>query len=587
MRDRLGHVLAHRRLPWLLPLVSLVPILPALSLGLVGDDYLHRAILEGSDPLFASRDPYAELFTFFPGPEGNAPLIERGVLPWWADPGVKSRFLRPLSAATHVFDYAVFGDLYPLHHAQSLLWLVACIALATSLYRKLMPTAAIAGLAAVLFALEDARATPAAWLANRNALIGLAFGLGALLLHIDWRKSRRASSLAGGLTLGALGLAAGESAVGAWAYIAAWQLTMDGPDWRDRAFGIAPWVALGGAYLILYAALGYGAHGSELYVDPAGAPFRFAAAVAERWPLLMGALWLQLPIDLWNFLERGPQLALVASCVFAVWLVLTPMRRLLQQSPLARFWAAGAALAMIPPCASLPMDRLLVFAGVGAFGLLAMFVDSVFRGVHVHTGAPRGRVSRWAAGTLLFVHGPVALLSLLLHVELLRAGAGLFEAGANAGPDGPEVASQTFVFVTASELPVAYTQVIRRARGSTPPRRVAQLASLASENAVTRIDERTLRIEPRGGFLRSSMDGVARYPRGGFSAGELIARPDFEAHIDSLTPDGRPARVSFRFRSALEDPNLVWLAFLDGKVVPFDLPPIGSTVVLGGGMPQM
>ena len=166
----------------------------------------------------------------------------------------------------------------------------------------------------------------------------------------------------------------------------------------------------------------------------------------------------------------------------------------------------------------------------------------------------------------------------------MRAGASLFASGANAPPDGPDVADATFVFVTGSELPVAYTQVIRRVRGRTFPQRVSLLASAASENAITREDEHTLRIEPEGGFLRSSMDRVTRYPRGGFSAGQTISRPDFDVRVSRLTRDGRPASATFRFRRTLDDPSLIWLAFVDGEAIPFELPPIGGTVLVKPGL---
>jgi hypothetical protein len=76
------------------------------------------------------------------------------------------------------------------------------------------------------------------------------------------------------------------------------------------------------------------------------------------------------------------------AAVALIGLLLWVIAPLLLRDRLARFWAAGTIFASIPVCATFPMDRLLTFVGIGAFGLIAQFWEFVF----VRSkGAPRMR----------------------------------------------------------------------------------------------------------------------------------------------------------------------------------------------------
>jgi len=73
-------------------------------------------------------------------------------------------------------------------HLQSLLWFAGAVVAAAVFYRRLLLPVWVAGLAALLFAIDDAHGMPAVWLANRNASIGVFFGLVALIAHDGWRR---------------------------------------------------------------------------------------------------------------------------------------------------------------------------------------------------------------------------------------------------------------------------------------------------------------------------------------------------------------------------------------------------------------
>ena len=572
---RLRGFLESPRLPLWLALIGVGLVLPSLWSGIAGDDWFHRAHLLGIELLpGVVADPIFGLFTFYDGtPEGNRLLIDSGFIPWWGGDTILASFFRPLTGLSHVVDYALWPDNFVLQHAHSLLiWGVALVGVGL-MFRRLCASALTAGLAGLLFAVDDAHAMPAGWLANRNSLLTLAFGVAALNLHVAWRRGGAHRTLALALLCGALGLAAGEATLGAFAYIAAWQLCADRGDLRRRVLGLVPWLLLGATWAVVYTAGGYGARQSGLYIDPGGEPLRFAIGLMERWPLLLAGQWLQAPVDGWMFLTRGQQIAsAVVAGAAAVGLVAL-FSRWLRRSAEARFWALGMALSMVPLCGAFPMDRLLIFAGLGAFALLAQAaVDLGLLGASgsaPFTSPWRRRIVL----ALLVLHGPVAGLLLPARVATLPLFASFFALGADGAPTDAALSEQTLVFVTGNEFPIAYTAVIRRVEGIRPvPRRVALLASVAGDNLVTRLDEDTLRIEPEDGFLAASFDRLARHPSNRFALNERIERPDYSVLVDSLTEDGRPAVVRIRFREPLESPSYRWIFFDDGRLVPW--PPL-------------
>jgi hypothetical protein len=506
-------------------------------------------------------------------------MMDRGYLPWWCDPGIHIAFSRPLTALTHMADYALWPDRFGLQHLHSLAWLLAGVALVALLYRELHGATLTAALAASFFALEDAHALPAGWLANRNALICLVAGTGVILLHLAWHRRPSTWRLLRAVAALGVALGCGEAAIGCLAYVAAWQLTERAEPWLRRLAPLVPYGMVVLAWRAIYVYTGYGTGGSTLYVDPGARPLQFLAALAERWPVLLLGQWLQPPIDLYVILPRVAQLALavVAAAVTAV--VSALLWPLLRSERRARFWLLGMGLAMIPVCAAFPMDRLLVFAGIGAFGTLAMLLESV--GVWPWGPASGARWRRGAAWLLLIVHGPMAASLLVARTALMPLWGSTFSIGAETSPAGPEVAGQTFVFVNGNDFPVVYTRLIRLVEGEAPaPRRVAQLGTMNAANTVEREDERTLVITSRGGFLSLDVDRLLASPERGFDVGERIERPDYIAEIRSVTSDGRPGVVAFRFRKPLEDRSLRWLYWKDAELIEFPLPRVGERAVV-------
>ena len=108
--SRVAMVLAHPRWPWVAALLGVLLASSSLGSGLVLDDHLHRFVVE----LYLRGEGPGAWWDLYVAAEGDEALtrarIELGFAPWWTAPDLRVQFLRPLSAATHYLDYALWPD---------------------------------------------------------------------------------------------------------------------------------------------------------------------------------------------------------------------------------------------------------------------------------------------------------------------------------------------------------------------------------------------------------------------------------------------------------------------------------------------
>ena len=225
--------------------MAIVLALPALSVGWMLDDYYHRAILLEVPRFRELLGPPAEMFRFFRGdPARMGRLMDLGLFPWWTDPYIKAEFLQALTILTHRLDYVLWPDSPVLMHAQSLFWLGAAVAAAAAFYQRIMGPTWVAAVAALLFAVDDARGTPVGFLANRNVLIAATFGFLALNFHDRFRRDRsRPAALLAPLLLVAA-LFTKEEGLGTCAYLAAYALFVDRAGWWRGCLALLPYAAV-------------------------------------------------------------------------------------------------------------------------------------------------------------------------------------------------------------------------------------------------------------------------------------------------------------------------------------------------------
>jgi hypothetical protein len=600
MAASLRRWLSRRRLPLVLSLLAVLLCAPSLWLGLFADDYVLRVALADPSPAPAlARSPW-RLFAFIDSEPALRHAIDLGGVPWWSSPGLRLAFFRPLAGLTHWVDFRLWPHHPWLMHAQSLLWFGAAIAAAAALYRRLVRPEWTAGLAALAFAVDDAHASPADWIANRNATIATLFALLALVAHDRWRRDGwRPGIVLGPLAL-LLGLLGGEMALAAGAYLLAYALFLDRAPWRRRIVSLAPAGVVGVAWALAYRALGFGATGSAMYVDPVSSPLDFVGVVVSRAPLLLLGQWF-LPSQTSLLLsQRAAHVLWLVACGLAVVLavLLVP---LLRRNRTARFFALGMLLSILPACSTFPHDRLLFLVGLGGAGLLAQLLAGLLDGADWLPRARAWRAPAFAAGTVLAALNLVLAPLALAHGSAdLRTLGRLVERSAASLPAGPSVRGQAVLIV---QTPTAFVSVfgplMHLAAGRPAPRRMLVLGSSIHAVTVERPERDTLLVRPDGGYLlppgrplpgSAQPDLDPRYLMPLFDLlyrdatpmrlGERIELTGVTVEVTALTADGRPAGARFHFDRALEDPSLLWLRWRDGVYVRFEPPPVGANVRL-------
>lgn len=584
--------LTHRHLPVALVLLAVVLVVPSLWAGWVADDDSHRlrltapAEFAGLLPDF-SNSPL-ELFTFADGdPEHMHRTMDLGFWPWWTLPELRAAFFRPLTALTHVLDYRCWPDHPALMHAQSLLWFAGLVGSVAMLFRRFMGLTWVAGAAALLYAIDDAHALPAGWLANRNSLLATMFGVLAIIAYDRWRRDRwRPGAVAGPLLL-ALSLLSKEAGVATCAYLLSHALFLDHGTWRRRVVALLPYICVVVIWRLVCVYHGYGVWGTGFYVDPGVEPSRYLVAVLERVPILLLGQWLLPPSDLYMvgsvmgaipFYSVGAALLLVL-----IGMVVIPQ---LPWNPTTRFWAVGMMLSLLPICAAFSGDRLLGFVGLGGAALMAQFLEHTLRATHTVSLVSSGRLRRFATKTtvVLFVavHIVLAPIALALHAGMPMGPPSLLRNVEVRVPMDRSVERQSVVVVTAP-VPIfaAFLQGRRALEGLPIPAHTRVLAPYQFASVeVCRTDAQTLVIRPSLGFLAVPFDRLARNLKHPMSLGQRVELTGMTVTVTALTEDGRPAEATFRFSVPLEDNSLRWLNWKDDTFRTFTPPAVGETVVL-------
>ena len=578
--------LGHRCLSWSVALIATLLALSSVWTGLLFDDYMQRTVLLG-DPVM---DRYAGsrfgMFDFADGDPGRTrALMDLGVMPWWAHEKVRLTFCRPVTVLTHLLDYRLWPQRPALMHLHNLLWFATLVLVVALVYRRFIGPGWVAGLAALLYAVDDAHAMPAGWIANRNGVLGALFGMLALLAHDRWRKdgSRAAGVMAPGCLV--LGLLSNEGAIAATAYLFAYALFLDEGRWTRRALSLAPYAIIVVVWRVVYSALGYGVWGSELYIDPLHSPSRFLAALWHRVPVLFLAQWAAPPSDFFIFLPTTAKVALCVAGVALILWVLGSLAPLLRTDRVARFWAVGMALALIPICATFPMDRLLLFVGIGAMGLVAQFIAMVSTPPGEGTAnAPRSPLWRACARplyiVLIVVHLVIAPLLFPVRFALFAGFSNRMAACIQDAPMDETIAAKTLVIPSAPNVfYTSYFPPVRAVKRQPMPGQIRTLGpntGLPVPVHITRTDAHTLVVEPESGFPWFLVRD-ADHP---LPPGTTIALDGMSVDVMSVAKAGWPRRVAYRFDVPLEDPGLVWLNVENNVYVPWQPPEVGQSVTL-------
>lgn len=615
----LRRALAHRYLAVALVFLAVLIYLPTLGSGWWADDLVHRARLLGSLPLGGTGtiDPHPptlpsalmDLFVWADPNKNIRPFMDFGSIPWWTFEGLRLSFWRPLAALTHWVDHRLWPDSAALMHVHSLLWFLAVIVLLTIVYRRLMAPAWVAGLAVLLFTLDDLHYGTVNWLASRYVLPSFIFGLLAILAHDRWRREGLwVQGLLSSLWL-ALALLSGEAGMGTLGYLVAYALFLDRGQWQKRVLSLVPSLAVVAAWRVIYMYLGYTASGTGLYVDPISQPLQFLSGIIERGPiLLLGLLAEPGPARYAALSPTGSYYLWLFAVVFltTVFFLLLPLFR---RDPVARFWAGGMVLCIVPGSAcTLPGGRLVLFAGLGAIGFVAQVIGGVLdRQNWVPIGQTR-RASIWAL-TILFVGLHLVMPAWHGLKRVTKVSYVTSKSGWEPGPILPPNVEGYDVVIINHPNPsrLAWVRIYTTLFGHPLPSRIRVLAPGFSAVEMTRTDEVTLVVRSECGFLAppdcSSKDEPGQFPivspiyrdrlfnrvvfRDGdhpLKLGELIELPGIRIEVTGLSKDNEAIEATFRFQQPLENTSMKWFKW-DWQTKSFissSPPPIGETIRVPG-----
>lgn len=581
--DKVGRWLVHPRLPIHLAILALLLMLPALWVGLQLDDYTHRALmLDRQTVVHPKPHTFLDAFSFFDGdPTTNESLRDLGVLPWWSSSGIRQSFFRPLSALSMWIDYRLWPGNPPLMHLHSMFWYAALIVAISMLYRRLLGVTVTAGLAALLYAMDATHAIPVSWLANRNAVIAVFFGVLCLLFHDRWRRGGEGWHGAISAACLALALLAGEMGVATGAYLFSYALFLDRERWPTRLASLWPHALVFVVWAITYRAFDFGAREMVFYTDPASNPLGFAGTLATRATMLLLSQWSTIWVDFVGIVITARTAFTSAAILFAAFaFALFPLVR---RDELSRFFLVGMLLSLAPVAGSIPSVRLLLFAGLGAMGLTARFLVLLRRRDGILPSSRAWRVAATVVGAyIVMVRVVAAPLSMPDSAYAMKTIGEPFTNAARLIPDDPALAHQDLILVNPhNPHSPALIWLVREFEGRPLPARIRQLSEGAMDMELHRVDDHTLLVRLSRGLFSSPLGDMYRSPEESpFAINKEFKVSGMTVRVTKTGVNG-PEEMLYRFRVPLEHPSLRWLRW-DGAYVPFTPPTVGRPAFVSG-----
>ena len=339
---------------WWLIVLAIALHLPSLGIGFLADDYVHQWRLEDGG---VRTDLYDFGATLDAAGASGVGALEA----WWAGPDWKLTFVRPLTSLWISFDHLLFEGWSLPYHVENLLAFGLCTALLLRVLRDLGFGRGEAQLTGAIFAVSSTSLVPVGWIANRNSLLELTLGLGALAL-LGTRPSQY--RLQGALILALLATMAKESGV-VFVLLVGWLA------WR-RGQKLAPTLT---PVALAIAVFAWGSMGLEtsggFYPDPREEPGKYLWRYLMLLVTAPAALLLPIPADLlFHFGKSALGLALAGPLLFKP---LEPLlRRAYDKRPEAlQFLVAWFLLALAPQAGAPISDRLHFHATPASAALLA------------------------------------------------------------------------------------------------------------------------------------------------------------------------------------------------------------------------
>ncbi len=520
-------------------LAGILLSLPSLGSGLSLDDFPQRIAM--------LTRPGSNVFDFIrPGSAANEAWWQSGILPWWEHPATRIDFFRPLAQWSMELDYRFWPDNFPLMHLHSVLWYGLLVMVAGIAYRRFATARWVAGLAIVLFAVDAPHRGAIAWLASRNAILGMVAALLCLLCY----RQRGFSWQVPGWALLALAMGCSEGALAITAYLFAYEVCLSDLSWGRRLLRLLPYALVALAWLMFWKRSGHGVAYTGFYVDPVADPGAFVAALVYRFPAYLIGQFLVLlpPTEIFSRFEDSSVGLLVMAYAWTLVAVITWLLiPVLRASRQARFFGLGLLIATIPICGSVLYSRDLWYVGFGSAGLLALAVGHYRESMNAGRARRGDRIFVAAMIVLHLLISPLLFLAYGVRAEMLLA---RLDSDYVQLPDQGGTGRQVLVVSTPNygatiSFPLLKDEAL--SLGSAPQRqppaikRVRALAEGEGEFDLLREGPDMLEVSAPGGLT------TLRPPQYGFARGDRVNLDDVEIEIEAVTAQGAPTRIRYRF----------------------------------------
>jgi hypothetical protein len=570
--QKIVDILGGRSMPLLAALAGVLLGSTVLATGLSADDY-HQFDHAINSPFSLLRRPVLT-------PEIVRAAQDSGYMPWWASLDSQTpRQMRPIGAFFLWIDMRFWpGQPLPAH-AHSLFmyfWLALAVG---GFYRRLFhgsgPAGPItAGLAALMYAIDDAHGVTIGYIHERSRIIAVALVALACTAYVKQRQTGwRPGWFLGPLAF-AVAVATYEAGILALAILIPYALILDDAPVKDRLKALAPYALVAVSWRAIYAVNDFASAKSGMYADPLSEPLRFAEHVFEQLPIYLGSTLLAVPAD--PFLFFGPTkywlgwtVALVGTLA-----LLWSLRGFLRRDRFARFFLLVTVLGAGPACAAFINDRLLMVAQIGGCGLAARFLVTAFQ----------ERPDAWrrpVVVTLVLCHLVIAALLLPVRTMTMDWVFGRHQRAMFSTLSAmTEAHGRVVVLVNTPEMITALTPSLALQRHWLDAEGVIMLGATSENLVVTRPDTQTLSLRPEGGYLNDRMSVFVRSSGDGFRVGDAVPVLGNTIEVAEITEDARPARVLFRGASALDGEDYLFLVWEDGGLRRFQPPQVGAEAVM-------
>lgn len=457
----------------------------AISVGRTLDDFMHPTVLAERGIL--------SMYDFL-GPAEVPRHRFLGQLPWWTSDDLSMRFFRPLSSLDLAVDHLWLDRGGWLSHLHGLLWHVALLLVAHRVFSLLLDRRT-ADFSTALYALAGWHTMPLAFVAARHAVLTAVFALFsfAVLLTTTARAEPGARGRPGwstALTF-VVALLAGESGLLVVPLMLGWAVTQLGV--RAALVRLAPTLCVGAIYALGYAALGLGARGSSLYLDPLST--RFLAELPFRWLALNADLFGGLAADATLLGARPVQvvwgaLALAMAALAWRWLY----ARAAARARMLLGLVCGAMVSCVLASAAMPGGRTLVVIGIAASASFGSVL-------HELTAASSTARRRWLLSWVLVCGiGLHPLFRVVLSLDLRRLGTSVTELAEDLSQD---CTGRVVMAVGAMDMNVSYVGYAIEEQGLTTPRALHVVSMGSGEHTLSRRGPGEYELSIAGDFLDS------------------------------------------------------------------------------------